>query len=115
MARAPAGREGVRLLRRDEVETGDGNPRPGGEVFDVRHEVGGLARLERPRSAHAERETVGEPEHGQVEPDGDHEEDGDPARASDQAADGDEERREPGEQDPGAHTRCHEVFRVLSG
>ena len=39
----------------------------------------------------------------------------DPAGAADEPADRDEERREPGEQDPGAHTGVHVDVSFLSG
>ena len=102
------------LLGRDEVEPRHREPGPLREILDIGDEIGLLALLERPRAAHLQREPVREPEHREVEADGDDEEQGDPARASDEAADRDEERGKACQQDPGAHARCHRVFRVLS-
>ena len=104
---AAAGGEGVRLLGWDQIQARHGKTGPLGEVADVRIEIGRLALVDRPCPAGLERDPVGEPEHDEVEDDGDQEEGHEATRAADEAAEPHEQSAQPGDENPGTEPRTH--------
>ena len=63
----------------------------------------------RPGAAHAKREPVREPEHREVEDHGDDQEEHKALRTADESAETDEQRGQPGNENPGANTGGHAV------
>src|SRR3972149_4330617 len=107
LLRAAPRRERVRLLGRDQVEARYRDVRALGKLVRDPVELGRLALGYRLRPAHLEREPGREPEHREVHRDGYEGEDDDAARAADEGSEPDEERREPGDEDPSADTGRH--------
>jgi hypothetical protein len=115
--RVPAGREGVRLLGRDQEQPRPRDPRPLREVLHDPLELRHRAGLERLCPARLQREPVREPVAGDVHEDGEADEEVERA-AADQRADRDQQAGQPRDQQPrtglgGEASRCDvHLFRV---
>ena len=109
--RVAAGRERVRLLGRHQEEARDRDPGARRESSSTSATSSGASPGSSGRARLILSAIRSENQYiARLKRDRDQEERDDPARAADEPADRDEERREPGEQDPGAHASVHVVF-----
>ena len=94
LLRATARRKRVRLLRGDEVQPRERQPRPLGQLPNVRVELGRFVLGDGSRAAHAcSASRSGEPEHREVEDERDEQEEDEALSAPDEGAKADEQRR----------------------